>query len=188
MGSQSDETRPLLASPVAPSEVQDQGDEVPARFANHIYVSHVLSTWNSRAFEFGSVLYLAAIFPGTLLPMSVYALTRGLSAILFAPAVGQYIDTSNRLQVVRLSIGEHYCTPFMENFDSSPVLQRLVVAGSCILFYVLAIGLKMPRGLKDGLLALLAVFGCVEKLCAIMNLVSVERDWVCWPFTFYLEW
>jgi iron-regulated transporter 1 len=44
----------------------------------------------------------------------------------------------------------------------------------------------MPRGSKEGLLALLAIFGCVEKLCAIMNLVSVERDWVCWPFTCFL--
>ena len=110
--SQLDETRPLLAGPVASGEVQDQGDEVPARLTNYIYVSHFLSTWNSRGFEFGGVLYLATIFPGTLLPMSVYALTRGLSAMLFAPAVGQYIDTSNRLQVVRLSIGEHYCPPF----------------------------------------------------------------------------
>lgn len=112
--SQSDDTRPLLASAVASGEFQDRGDEVPARLTNHIYVSHFLSTWNSRVFEFGAVLYLATIFPGTLLPMSVYALTRGLSAIIFAPAVGQYIDTSNRLQVVRLSIGEHHCTPFME--------------------------------------------------------------------------
>ena len=112
--SQSDETRPLLACQIASSEVQNQGDEVSARLTSHIYVSHFLSTWNSRVFEFGGVLYLATIFPGTLLPLSVYALTRGLSAVLFAPAVGQYIDTSNRLQVVRLSIGEHYRTPFME--------------------------------------------------------------------------
>ncbi|KAI0274014.1 iron-regulated transporter [Russula aff. rugulosa BPL654] len=159
---QSDETRPLLAGPVASSRDQDQGNEVPTRLTNRIYVSHFLSTWNTRTFEFGAVLYLATIFPGTLLPMSVYALTRGLSAVLFAPAVGQYIDTSNRLQVVRLSI----------------VLQRLAVAGSCVLFYVLAIRLKMPGGSKVGLLALLAIFACVEKLCAIMNLVSVERDWI----------
>lgn len=37
------------------------------------------------------------------------SLTLGLSAMLFAPAVGQYIDTaSNLLQVVRLSIGEPF--------------------------------------------------------------------------------
>jgi hypothetical protein len=123
--SQSDETRPLLTSPVAASSKAqyqpDEGDEVPARLTNHIYVSHFLSTWNSRVFEFGAVLYLATIFPGTLLPMSVYALTRGLSAVLFAPAVGQYIDTSDRLQVVRLSIGddsEHHAiksTTFMDD-------------------------------------------------------------------------
>lgn len=74
--------------------------------ARRLYVSHFLSTWNSRVFEFGAVLYLAAIFPRTLLPMSLYALVRGVSAIIFAPAVGWYIDTGNRLQVVRVSIGE----------------------------------------------------------------------------------
>ena len=81
---------------------------VPARVTNRLYISHFLSTWNSRVFEFGAVLYLASIFPGTLLPMSVYALTRGVSAILFSPAVGQCIDTGNRLQVVRLSIGKPF--------------------------------------------------------------------------------
>lgn len=95
----------LLTYPVASSEAQ-----VPARLANRIYLSHFLSTWNSRVFEFGAVLYLATINPGTLLPMSIYAFVRGLSAILFAPAVGQYIDKADRLQVVRLSIGKRYCT------------------------------------------------------------------------------
>lgn len=51
------------------------------------------------------MLYLASIFPNTLLPMSVYALARGASAILFSQAVGWYIDTRDRLRVVRVSIG-----------------------------------------------------------------------------------
>ncbi|MDI1486552.1 MAG: hypothetical protein OHK93_005783 [Ramalina farinacea] len=105
-----------------------QADEsvAMATVARRLYVSHFLSTWNSRVFEFGAVLYLATIFPGTLLPMSIYAFARGLAAILFAPAVGQYIDKGDRLQVVRLSIG----------------------------------------------------LACCEKLGSIMNLVSVEKDWV----------
>lgn len=73
--------------------------------ARRLYISHFLSTWNSRAFEFGAVLYLATVFPGTLLPMSLYALARGLSGIVLAPAVGWYIDTGDRLRVVRASIG-----------------------------------------------------------------------------------
>ncbi|GAW16352.1 hypothetical protein ANO14919_057780 [Xylariales sp. No.14919] len=135
---------------------------VPAQIARRLYVSHFLSAWNSRVFEFGAVLYLATVFPGTLLPMSVYALTRGLSAIVFAPAVGQYIDTSNRLHIVRVSI----------------VLQRAAVAVSCVIFYILAIELPLGRGGKVGMLVLLSLLACIEKLCSIMNLVSVENDWV----------
>ncbi|KAL7795779.1 Ferroporti-1 [Trichoderma ceciliae] len=135
---------------------------VPASVARRLYVSHFLSTWNSRVFEFGSVLYLAAVFPGTLLPMSLYALVRGLSAILFAPMIGWYIDTGNRLQVVRVSI----------------VFQRLVVAGSCAVFYVLAIDIPLPPRVRTVLLAVVTFFACVEKLCSILNLVSVEKDWV----------
>ncbi|GFP59438.1 solute carrier family 40 member 1 [Trichoderma asperellum] len=87
--------------------------------SRRLYVSHFLSTWNSRVFEFGAVLYLATVFPGTLLPMSLYALIRGLSAIVFAPAIGWYIDT---------------------------VFQRLVVAASCAVFYVLAVDTPFPSG------------------------------------------
>jgi iron-regulated transporter 1 len=92
-------------TPLFPSNVESP-HPVSVWITRRLYVSHFLSTWNSRVFEFGAVLYLARIFPGTLLLMSVYALTRGLSAILLAPVVGQYVDTGNRLQVVRVSIGE----------------------------------------------------------------------------------
>jgi solute carrier family 40 (iron-regulated transporter), member 1 len=74
--------------------------------SRRLYISHFLSTWNTRVFEFGAVLYLASIFPNSLLPMSVYALIRGLSAVLFAPALGRFIDATDRLVVVRTSIGK----------------------------------------------------------------------------------
>ncbi|KKO98237.1 hypothetical protein THAR02_09651 [Trichoderma harzianum] len=144
------------------NDIHPTHDHVPASVARRLYVSHFLSTWNSRVFEFGAVLYLAAVFPGTLLPMSLYALVRGLSAIVFAPAVGWYIDTGNRLQVVRVSI----------------VFQRIVVAASCAVFYVLAAGLPLTFSVRAGLLAVVTFFACVEKLCSILNLVSVEKDWV----------
>ncbi|KAF3895251.1 Solute carrier family 40 protein [Trichophyton interdigitale] len=117
------------------NDARNQENWAYRRISVRLYISHFLSTWNSRVFEFGSVLYLASIYPRTLLPMSVYALSRGVVAILFAPAVGYYIDIGNRLRVVRFSIGE----------------------------------------LDHRYHALLA---CVEKLCSIMNMISVERDWV----------
>ncbi|KAI5865673.1 Ferroporti-1 [Durotheca rogersii] len=162
---QPDERVPLLAAGAAPDAPDTEAvprDDVPFHIASRLYLSHFLSTWNSRVFEFGAVIYLAAVYPGTLLPMSVYALTRGLSAILFAPAVGQYIDAGDRLQVVRVSI----------------VFQRLVVAVSCAVFYVMAVQTGLDGRTKTGMLVLLSLLACVEKLCSIMNLVSVERDWV----------
>ncbi|KAH6620865.1 Ferroporti-1 [Chaetomium sp. MPI-SDFR-AT-0129] len=153
-----DDRTSLLHSSAEP----EPPDRVPVRISRRLYVSHFLSTWNSRVFEFGAVLYLAPVFPKTLLPMSIYALTRALSAIVFAPAIGQYVDSGNRLQVVRVSI----------------VFQRLVVAISCVVFYILALGLPLRRGTETGMLVLLFFLACIEKLCSIMNLISVERDWV----------
>jgi hypothetical protein len=72
---------------------------------HRLYISHFLSTWNSRVFEFAAVLFLAHIFEGTLLPPSIYALCRAAAAIVFAPMVGRYVDRENRLKVVRISIG-----------------------------------------------------------------------------------
>ncbi|KAL7947321.1 Ferroporti-1 [Trichoderma barbatum] len=147
---------------LGPNSISPAHSHVPASVARRLYVSHFLSTWNSRVFEFEAVLCLAAVFPGTLLPMSLYALVRGLSAVVFAPAVGWYIDTGNRLQVVRVSI----------------VFQRLVVAASCAVFYVLASDIPLASSVRPGLLAVVTFFACVEKLCSILNLVSVEKDWV----------
>ncbi len=91
------------------SDVEDQVPAVPSiptAITYRLYISHFLSTWNSRSFEFGSVLFLASIFPLTLMPMSIYALVRSASAIVLAPSIGRAIDRQNRLQVVRLSIGK----------------------------------------------------------------------------------
>lgn len=138
-------------------------DSVPKRLAWRLYLSHFLSTWNSRLFEFAAVLFLASIYPDTLLPMSVYALVRSAATILFAQAVGSWVDRGNRLTVVRASI----------------LGQRIAVVASCGLFWVLELKKnELQRGVKDSLFSALVLLACVEKLCSVMNLVSVERDWV----------
>lgn len=127
-----------------------------------LYVSHFLSTWNSRVFEFGAVLFLASIYPGTLMPMSIYALVRGAVTVIFSPSIGSWIDHGNRLSVVRISI----------------VGQRLAVAMSCGIFLVLERIRDLHTDLQNSLFAMVVGLACVEKLCSVMNLVSVERDWV----------
>ncbi len=161
-GSQESRGQPSPASSLPPIEAVDEVT-IPASLTARLYTSHFLSTWNSRLFEFGAVLFLAAIFPDTLLPLSIYAMVRGAAAILFAQGIGSWIDHGNRLAVVRTSI----------------VGQRLAVAMSCAVFWAMeARGNALGVGAKNGLFAAAVVLGCIEKLCSVMNLVSVERDWV----------
>lgn len=79
-----------------------------SRLRRLLYTSPLLSTWNSRAFEFGAFLFLANIFPRTLLPASIYALARAAPAALLSPCLGSYMDSADRLRVVRLSIGKPF--------------------------------------------------------------------------------
>lgn len=128
-----------------------------------LYISHFLSTWNFRGFEFGAVLFLASIFPGTLAPLSIYALVRAASAILSASAVGHYIDSGERLKVIRDSI----------------IFQRAAVVASCVIFWVMLTAKRlMPEWAIYLLLGIATFLACIEKCCTIMNTVSLERDWV----------
>lgn len=127
-----------------------------------LFISHFLSTWNSRLFEMGAVFFIAAIFPGTLLPMSVYALVRNGAAVMLSPAIGRWIDRSDRLRVVRISI----------------LGQRLAVGVSCGIFWILYERKEVGFKLKVSLFVVNGLLACVEKLCSVMNLISIERDWV----------
>lgn len=138
-----------------------------SNLASLLYTSHFLSTWNSRLFEFGAVLFLASIYPHTLQPMSIYALLRCAAAIFFSQPVGHLIDHGNRLTVVRLSI----------------LGQRVAVICSCLCFLIMQQrnshgGEAMYDLVQGGIFAITILAACVEKLASIMNLVSVERDWV----------
>lgn len=73
---------------------------------NKLYVSHFLSTWNSRLFEFGAVLFISTIFPDTLFPASIYALTRSASVVVCSTFIGRLIDRSERMHLIRLSISK----------------------------------------------------------------------------------
>ncbi|OOF93201.1 hypothetical protein ASPCADRAFT_54072 [Aspergillus carbonarius ITEM 5010] len=151
-----DPTEPFLPRP---SSSGSSAHRNPARVLIRLYISHFLSTWNSRMFEFGAVLFLATIFPGTLLYASVYALVRSLSAVVLSSWLGSVVDRSNRLRAIRHSI----------------IWQRLPVAASCACF----VALLMPSMATVAPLIFVAavLLACVEKLAATANTVAVERDW-----------
>lgn len=138
----------------------------------YLYLSHFLSTWNARVLEYGATLFLSSLFPKTFVPLSLYALFRSLSAITFSHPLGEYVDTTNRLKVVRTSI----------------VYQRLAVAITCLGFWAMDIDINRSREESPeksiytfqivSLMVIIIVCACVERLCSTMNMVAVERDWV----------
>ncbi|KAJ5802842.1 uncharacterized protein N7503_005292 [Penicillium pulvis] len=145
------------ASPVSPPSSAAPGVR---SVLIRLYTSHLLSAWNSRMFEFGAVLFLASIFPGTLLYASIYALVRALSAVALSSWLGALVDKSDRLVILRQSI----------------VWQRVPVAISCLCFVALSATSNWKVALI--LFVVLGFFACLEKLAVTANTVAVERDWV----------
>ncbi|KAH7086100.1 Ferroporti-1 [Paraphoma chrysanthemicola] len=129
-----------------------------------LYASHTLSTWNARTFEFGAVIFLAQIFPGTLFFASCYALFRSAAAAVLGSWIGSLVDRRDRLWVVTHSI----------------IWQRCSVAGSClVLGAMLPLASRAERGVLTYIAFLAAVvLACVEKLAFVANTVAVERDWI----------
>ncbi|KAF2017624.1 hypothetical protein BU24DRAFT_420667 [Aaosphaeria arxii CBS 175.79] len=126
-----------------------------------LYLSHALSTWNARTFEFGAVIFLATIFPHTLFYTSLYALCRSGAATVFSSYIGWIVDRTDRLVVVRQSI----------------MWQRYTVAVSCLILQVL-LWSNEDRLLTLTWFGIAIVLACFEKLAFVANTVAVERDWL----------
>ncbi|KAF2628887.1 hypothetical protein BU25DRAFT_409390 [Macroventuria anomochaeta] len=144
-----------------PAERQAQNKSSKA-LLYRLYISHTLSTWNARTFEFGAVIFLAAIFPRTLFFASCYALFRSAAAAALGSWIGSLVDSQNRLYVVRQSI----------------VWQRVSVALSCLILVMLLAGNPENGLVLYGLFALIVALAGVEKLAFVANAVAVERDWI----------
>ncbi|KAF2662520.1 hypothetical protein K491DRAFT_686399 [Lophiostoma macrostomum CBS 122681] len=133
----------------------------PTSVVWRLYLSHILSTWNARTFEFGAVIFLSYVFPGTLFYASCYALFRSAAAAVFSPWLGGLIDRTQRLKFVRWTI----------------VWQRASVAISCLLLQAML----RPDANRTVVLVLFGLgvgLACLEKLAFIGNTVAIERDWV----------
>jgi iron-regulated transporter 1 len=126
-----------------------------------LYLSHTLSTWNARTFEFGAVIFFATIFPDTLFYTSLYALCRSLAAAILSPWIGGLVDRTHRLIIVRHSI----------------VWARCSVIASCLFLLALFHG-SISKFVIFVCFSVSIFLACIEKLAFIANTVSVERDWV----------
>ena len=122
-----------------------------------LHISHTLSSWNARFFEFAVTLLILSIFPRTLLATGIFGLVTTVSAIILSPYLGSYIDRTNRLEVMQHTI----------------FIQRSAVVLSCV-----AVPLFDFHTLTIACFIALLLGGVIERNCAIANTIAIERDWL----------
>ncbi|OIW33868.1 hypothetical protein CONLIGDRAFT_565360, partial [Coniochaeta ligniaria NRRL 30616] len=144
-----------------------------------LYISHFLSTWNMRSYEFTVILLFAAAYPDSLLPTSIRGvLTNGVT-LLLSPAIGSWVDkNASRFHTMKITI----------------VVQRACIVAGCLLWMLLfltprshAVDDSRPKQVllklgnylsKDVIIGILMLFGIFERMCAVGNNLVMERDWV----------
>ncbi|KAI9644897.1 hypothetical protein NHQ30_006931 [Ciborinia camelliae] len=159
----------------------DTGMEMDRAQAWNLYLSHFLSTWNGRSYEFAAIIFTANAWPDTLVAASIRGIVRTLASICFSSSVGRWVDKSpDRLRTLLTTITAN---------------RVAVICASALWFFVVESeneggegGIPLPKMVTDDLAFRDAVkifmfvpilgFGILEGLSASGNMLSMERDWV----------
>ncbi|KAF9308329.1 hypothetical protein BG003_011266 [Podila horticola] len=126
---------------------------------NHhrLYLSHLLTSWVDRSFEFASYLLISRVYTHSLLQASVYGLSTTLAALLLSNRIGNWINILSRLNTYRITL----------------FTQKASIITSTILFHYL----DSSEGAHNVLYAFIIVLGCTLKLSFIGNSIAIEKDW-----------
>ncbi|KAF7951343.1 hypothetical protein EAE96_006659 [Botrytis aclada] len=145
-----------------------------------LYLSHFLSTWNGRSYEFAAIIFTANAWPDTLVAASIRGIVRTLASICFSSSVGRWVDKSpDRLKTLLTTI----------------TINRIaVICASILWFFVvesentpgnggpLLLSRKDDVTFRDTMKIVMFLpvlgFGILEGLSANGNMLSMERDWV----------
>ena len=69
-------------------------EDQPLKCKTAIYISHFLSTWGSRMWEFAIGLIMLELYPSSLALVSAFGLVEGGAQIFFGAVLGDYVDRS----------------------------------------------------------------------------------------------
>lgn len=131
----------------------------------YLYISHFLSRWGARMWEFGVGLFMFEIWPSSLLLTSLFGLVEDMAVVFLGVYVGKWVDRTARLKVVQVSLG-------VRNVS-------VLIAALALVILLLRPG-SMLGGYRTffSLVAVVNILGGVSALAALATNVAVERDWV----------
>ncbi|KAM0152008.1 hypothetical protein ACHAPG_007900 [Botrytis cinerea] len=145
-----------------------------------LYLSHFLSTWNGRSYEFAAIVFTANAWPDTLVAASIRGIVRTLASICFSSSVGRWVDNSpdrlrillttitvNRIAVICASILWFFVVESESNPENGVSLLQSVEDD-----------VKFRDAMKIAMFLPILGFGILEGLSANGNMLSMERDWV----------
>ncbi|KAK3692073.1 Ferroporti-1 [Podospora appendiculata] len=153
---------------------EDEGREIKKGLLWRLYVSHFLSTWNMRSYEFTVILLFVKAYPNTLLPTSIRGILTNGATLLLSPAIGRWVDrNASRFHTIKTTI----------------LVQRAAIVAGCLLWILLFSTQALLAGhspsqarldyqCKTAIVAVLMLLGIVERVCAVGNMLVMERDWV----------
>ncbi|KZV83481.1 hypothetical protein EXIGLDRAFT_625586 [Exidia glandulosa HHB12029] len=123
-------------------------------------LQHFSFAWNQRTVEFALVICLVILFPDSLVPSSLVALTSALAVILLSGWIGSFVDKTNRLTMVRVFLFSAYGS------DASQALGHRTTLDS------------KSAAIVRLLLAAAVIFAAATEVIAVGHNVAFMRDWV----------
>ncbi|CAI7802675.1 unnamed protein product [Closterium sp. NIES-53] len=169
-----------------------------------LYVSHFLSRWTSRMWEFAVPLFLldssyiatsasassATVTPGTssagsasLLLVALYGLSESLAMSLFSVPIGTWVDLCPRLPLAAFAISAQNAALFLAAIavaallylaDFLAVPSAASPTGSKLFAWVAG---AVETGADVALVAAVCVLGAAAALAGLARGIAVERDW-----------
>ncbi|XP_052766066.1 solute carrier family 40 member 1-like [Mya arenaria] len=159
------EKKPLL-SDSDQHEALDTSEQSVAVW--YVYISHFLSAWGDRMWQFGVGLFLVIIAPDSLLLTAIYGFAMGAAILLLGPIVGDWVDKTSRLSAARISL----------------VIQNLSITLCAVVVYFVIvykeeIETEWPdRGLETLCYAVIIFIAVIAQLASTGNTIAVEKDWI----------
>ncbi|RDD36896.1 Solute carrier family 40 member 1 [Trichoplax sp. H2] len=126
-----------------------------------ICIGHFLSSWGDRMWVFVVGLFLVRLNITSLLLTAIYGLTLAITAIVFAPVFGDWVDSSDRLRVVKITLAS-------QNF--------LVIASAGV--YLVLLEVKVSATVTVVLQVVLITTGTLANLASITHKIAITRDWI----------
>uniref|UniRef100_H2Z6Q1 Solute carrier family 40 member n=1 Tax=Ciona savignyi TaxID=51511 RepID=H2Z6Q1_CIOSA len=127
-----------------------------------IYVGHFMSSWGDRMWYFAIPLFLMDLDPNSLFLTAAYGLTLSASVLLFAPLVGDWIDRTERLRALVISL----------------VIQNMSVITSAT---ILLLNREFGDNEADYAIAIkisALLLGAIAILASTATQIILQKDWI----------